>query len=146
MTPAGVFPLIEQLVEQCAGRGVTDWIIAPGSRSAPLTIALARHPALRCRVIYDERSAAYVAMGMAQQLGRPVGLVCTSGTAAVNFAPAVTEAFYQQIPLLVCTADRPPEWIDQQDNQAIHQPELYAPHVRGSFQFPQADDHPDSSW
>ena len=79
---------------------------------------------MRCRLVFDERSAAYVALGLAQQLRAPVGLVCTSGTAAVNFGPAVVEAFYQGVPLLVLTADRPPEWIDQQDNQAIHQDNL----------------------
>ena len=85
-----------------------DYVIAPGSRSAPLTIALARSPGLQLRVVYDERSAGYVALGLAQQLGRPVGLVCTSGTAAVNFGPAVVEAYYQGIPLLsLLPTDRP---------------------------------------
>src|SRR3954471_19118985 len=98
-------PLVDQLVQICADRGVHDWILAPGSRSAPLTVALTRHPHMRCRLIFDERSAAYVALGLAQQLRTPVGLVCTSGTAAVNFAPAVVEAFYQGVSLLVLTAD-----------------------------------------
>ncbi len=139
-------PLVDQLVEICAGRGVHDWILAPGSRSAPLTVALTRHPTMRCRLIFDERAAAYVALGLAQQLRTPVGLVCTSGTAAVNFAPAVVEAFYQGVPLLVLTADRPPEWIDQQDNQAIHQVDLYSPHVRGGFTLPLDDGKPDTRW
>ncbi|MFN8465157.1 MAG: 2-succinyl-5-enolpyruvyl-6-hydroxy-3-cyclohexene-1-carboxylic-acid synthase [Caldilineaceae bacterium] len=139
-------PLVDQLVEICAARGVHDWILAPGSRSAPLTVALTRHAAMRCRLIFDERAAAYVALGLAQQLRTPVGLVCTSGTAAVNFAPAVVEAFYQGVPLLVLTADRPPEWIDQQDNQAIHQNDLYAPHVRGGFSLPVDDGRPDTRW
>ena len=139
-------PLVDQLVAICAARGVHDWILAPGSRSAPLTVALTRHPALRCRLIFDERSAAYVALGLAQQLRKPVGLVCTSGTAAVNFAPAVVEAFYQGVPLLVLTADRPPEWIDQQDNQAIHQNDLYAPHIRASYTLPLDDGKPDTRW
>jgi 2-succinyl-5-enolpyruvyl-6-hydroxy-3-cyclohexene-1-carboxylate synthase len=139
-------PLVDQLVATCAARGVQNWIIAPGSRSAPLTVALTRHPEMTCRLVYDERAAAYIALGLAQQLRTPVGLVCTSGTAAVNFAPAVVEAFYQGVPLLVLTADRPPEWIDQQDNQAIRQNDLYAPHVRGSFTFPLDDGHPDTRW
>lgn len=142
----GVHPLIGNLVDICASKGVCDFIVAPGSRSAPLTIALARHPQIHIRLIYDERSAGYVALGLAQQLGRAVGLVCTSGTAAVNFAPAIVEAFYQGVPLLVLTADRPPEWIDQQDNQAIHQTDLYAPHVRGSFTLPLDDGQPDTAW
>jgi 2-succinyl-5-enolpyruvyl-6-hydroxy-3-cyclohexene-1-carboxylate synthase len=143
---SSLHPLVDQLVEICAARGVHDWILAPGSRSAPLTVALTRHAAMRCRLIFDERAAAYVALGLAQQLRTPVGLVCTSGTAAVNFAPAVVEAFYQGVPLLVLTADRPPEWIDQQDNQAIHQVDLYAPHVRAGFSLPVDDGKPDTRW
>lgn len=141
----GVFPLVELAIQVCVARGVREFVVSPGSRSAPLTIALAHHPDIRVRVVYDERAAGYVALGMAQQLRRPVGLVCTSGTAAMNFGPAVVEAFYQQIPLLVFTADRPPEWIDQQDNQAIHQTGLYAAHVRYQATLPQAD-HADAQW
>lgn len=142
----GVHPFVEQTVAICAAKGVRDFVIAPGSRSAPLTIALGAHADITCRIVYDERAAGYLALGMAQQTGRAVGLVCTSGTAAVNFAPAVVEAFYQGVPLLVLTADRPPEWIDQQDNQAIHQNGLYAPHVRASYTLPLEDGHPDSGW
>lgn len=141
----GVFPQIELAVQVCVARGMRTFVVAPGSRSAPLTIALARHPAIDVHVVYDERSAAYMALGMAQQTRRPVGLVCTSGTAAVNFAPALVEAYYQQVPLLVLTADRPPEWIDQQDNQAIHQASLYAPHVRYQGTLPPLD-HADAAW
>jgi len=142
----GIFPLVELAIQVCADRGVREFVVAPGSRSAPITTALARHPAFTLRVVYDERAAGYIALGMAQQLRRPVGLVCTSGTAAVNFGPAVVEAFYQQIPLLVLTADRPPEWIDQQDNQAIHQHGLYAPHVRYQAGLPTDDGHADTRW
>ena len=142
-TRSGVMKRIAQL---CADKGVRAFVVAPGSRSAPLTIALAQNPELTCYVVYDERSAGYVALGLAQQLGGPVGLVCTSGTAALNFAPAVAEAFYQHVPLLVFTADRPPEWIDQQDNQAIHQRGLYEPHCRGSYELPVDTTHPDAVW
>ncbi|MBW7884797.1 MAG: 2-succinyl-5-enolpyruvyl-6-hydroxy-3-cyclohexene-1-carboxylic-acid synthase [Caldilineaceae bacterium] len=142
----GIHPLIELAIHICAESGVRDFVVAPGSRSAPLVVALARHPLMATRVIYDERAAGYVALGLAQQLRQPVGLVCTSGTAAVNFAPAVVEAYYQEIPLLIFTADRPPEWIEQQDNQAIQQTSLYAPHVRGSFVLPMDDGHPDTRW
>lgn len=138
--------IMRQIAQLCADAGVDNFIISPGSRSAPLTLALARQPGLRCRVVYDERSAGYIALGLAQQCGRPVGLVCTSGTAALNLAPAVAEAFYQQVPLLVFTADRPPEWIDQQDNQSIHQLRLYEPHCRGSFELPADVGHPDARW
>lgn len=142
----GIFPLIELAIQVCADRGVRDFVVAPGSRSAPITAALTRRQDFTLRVVYDERAAGYIALGMAQQLRRPVGLVCTSGTAAVNFGPAVVEAFYQQIPLLVLTADRPPEWIDQQDNQAIHQQGLYEPHVRYQATLPMDDGHADTRW
>ncbi len=146
MTGDSSHPLIEQCLHICAELGVTEFVVAPGSRSAPITVALSRHPAMQSRVVYDERSAGYIALGMAQQLGKAVGLVCTSGTAALNFAPAVVEAFYQRVPLLVLTADRPPEWIDQQDNQAIHQNALYAPHVAASYTLPLDDGRDDTAW
>ncbi len=142
----GVFPLVELAIQVCVAKGMREFVVAPGSRSAPITVALAHHPDLSVRVVYDERSAGYMALGMAQQLRRPVGLVCTSGTAAVNFGPAVVEAFYQQIPLLVLTADRPPEWIDQQDNQAIHQVGMYAPHIRCNAVLPIDDGHESTRW
>ncbi|WP_317172285.1 thiamine pyrophosphate-binding protein [Hymenobacter sp. BRD67] len=98
------------IAEICARHGITDVILSPGSRSAPLTLAFARHPAYRSklRVIPDERAAAFIGLGIAQATRRTVVLVCTSGTAGLNYAPAVAEAFFQQIPLLVLTADRPP--------------------------------------
>ncbi|CAN5744095.1 2-succinyl-5-enolpyruvyl-6-hydroxy-3-cyclohexene-1-carboxylic-acid synthase [soil metagenome] len=145
-TPSSAGAIAQLCAEICAGKGMRHFVISPGSRSAPLTIALSRHPQIACRIVYDERSAAYVALGMAQQLGQPVGLLCTSGTAALNYGPAITEAFYQQIPLLVFTADRPPEWLDQQDNQAIHQTGLYEPHCRGSYELPVELSHPDARW
>jgi 2-succinyl-5-enolpyruvyl-6-hydroxy-3-cyclohexene-1-carboxylate synthase len=83
---------------------------------------------------------------MAQQLEQPVALVCTSGSAAYNYAPAIAEAFFQQIPLIVITADRPPEWIDQWDGQTIRQTEIYGKHVKGFFQFPDEFGHPDKVW
>ena len=140
------FERLASLVDICAQKGIQNIIISPGSRSAPLTVAFARHPVLQSRAVMDERAAGFIALGLAQQTRRPVALVCTSGTAALNYGPAVTEAFYQQIPLLVFTADRPPEWIDQQDGQTIHQSNLYGPHSRGSFSLPIEDDHPDAQW
>ena len=112
---------INDIASICAGHGVKTAIISPGSRSAPLTLAFVRHPDIETKVISDERSAAFIAMGMAQVQQKPVVLICTSGSAAFNYAPAVAEAFFQQIPLLVLTADRPPEWIDQYDGQTIRQ-------------------------
>lgn len=98
--------------------GITEVIICPGSRSAPLTLAFSRHSSFKCLSIVDERSAGYFALGLAQANQRPVAIVCTSGTAVLNLAPAITEAYYLHVPLLVLTADRPEAWIGQQDGQA----------------------------
>ena len=137
---------INDIAAICAAQGVKTAIISPGSRSAPLTLAFVRHPDIETRVIPDERAAAFIGMGMAQQQKRPVVLVCTSGSAAYNYAPAVAEAFFQQIPLLVLTADRPPEWIDQYDGQTIRQKGIYGQHVKASFDFPDNPNHPDIAW
>jgi 2-succinyl-5-enolpyruvyl-6-hydroxy-3-cyclohexene-1-carboxylate synthase len=136
------------IAEICAQHGITDVILSPGSRSAPLTLAFARHPAYRgkLRVVPDERAAAFIGLGIAQATRRPVVLVCTSGTAGLNYAPAVAEAYFQQIPLLVLTADRPPEWIDQLDGQTIRQRDLYGAHAKGTFDFPADTSHADAKW
>jgi 2-succinyl-5-enolpyruvyl-6-hydroxy-3-cyclohexene-1-carboxylate synthase len=136
------------IAEICAQHGITDVILSPGSRSAPLTLAFARHPAYRgrLRVVPDERAAAFIGLGLAQATRRPVVLVCTSGTAGLNYAPAVAEAFFQQIPLLILTADRPPEWIDQLDGQTIRQRNLYGAHAKGTFDFPADTTHTDAKW
>jgi 2-succinyl-5-enolpyruvyl-6-hydroxy-3-cyclohexene-1-carboxylate synthase len=136
------------IAEICAQHGITDVVLSPGSRSAPLTLAFARHPAYRgkLRVVPDERAAAFIGLGIAQATRRPVVLVCTSGTAGLNYAPAVAEAFFQQIPLLILTADRPPEWIDQLDGQTIRQRNLYGAHAKGTFDFPAATAHADAKW
>ena len=136
------------IAEICARHGITDVILSPGSRSAPLTLAFARHPAYRgrLRVVPDERAAAFIGLGLAQATRRPVVLVCTSGTAGLNYAPAVAEAFFQQIPLLILTADRPPEWIDQLDGQTIRQRDLYGAHAKAAFNFPADTSHPDAKW
>ncbi len=126
--------------------GVSTWVISPGSRSAPLTAALAARTDVTRYVVLDERSAGYIALGLAQQLRAPVGLVCTSGTATLNYGPAIAEALHQAIALLVLTADRPAEWIDQQDNQALRQNALYGQNVRASFALPLDDGHPDTRW
>ena len=141
-----ILPHITELVSICAKKGIQNAILSPGSRCAPLTLAFARHPQAHTRTISDERSAAFIALGMAQQLEEPVALICTSGSAALNYFPAVAEAFFQQIPLLILTADRPPEWIDQHDGQTIYQPEVYGKHVKGSFQLPDVATNHDQLW
>lgn len=138
-------PIID-LAALCAKKGIKHAVLSPGSRCAPITLAFSRHPEIHSRIISDERAAAFVALGMAQQLEKPVVLVCTSGSAAYNYAPAIAEAYFQQIPLIVLTADRPPEWIDQWDGQTIRQNEIYGKHVKGFFQFPDEFGHPDKVW
>lgn len=138
-------PIID-LVALCHQKGITNVILSPGSRCAPLTLAFARHPEITSRTISDERSAAFIALGMAQQLGKPVALVCTSGSAAMNYFPAIAEAFFQQIPLFVITADRPPEWIDQYDGQTVFQTQLYVEHVKKSYRFPDSFESKDQIW
>ena len=137
---------VYNIAEICARHGITDVVLSPGSRSAPLTLAFARHPDLTVRVVPDERAAAFIALGIAQAQRRAVALVCTSGTAGLNYAPAVAEAFFQHIPLVIFTADRPPEWIDQLDGQTIRQRNLYGAHAKGAFEFPVDTAHPDAKW
>ncbi|HEY3430642.1 MAG TPA: 2-succinyl-5-enolpyruvyl-6-hydroxy-3-cyclohexene-1-carboxylic-acid synthase [Cyclobacteriaceae bacterium] len=137
---------IYDIAELCARKNLTNAVLCPGSRCAPFTVAFSRHSKITTRTFSDERSAGFVALGMAQQSGTPSILVCTSGTAAYNFAPAVAEAFFSQTPLIVFTADRPAEWIAQHDGQTIYQQEIFGQHVKKSFQLPQEYDHPDSLW
>jgi 2-succinyl-5-enolpyruvyl-6-hydroxy-3-cyclohexene-1-carboxylate synthase len=137
---------IYDIAQLCSLKGLSQAIVCPGSRCAPLTLAFVNHPGFKTRTISDERSAAFIATGIAQQTSTPVVLVCTSGSAAYNFAPAVAEAYYQRIPLIILTADRPTEWIDQWDGQTIQQEGLYGKHVKKSFQLPEAERHVDVSW
>jgi len=137
---------IYDIAELCAKKGLVNAVLCPGSRCAPLALAFTRHPKITTRTFSDERSAGFVALGMAQQSGSPTVMVCTSGTAAYNFAPSVAEAYFSQTPLIVFTADRPAEWIAQHDGQTIHQAEIFGKHVKKSFQLPQEYDHPDSLW
>lgn len=137
---------INNIAEICARKGVQNVIISPGSRSAALTLAFARHRGIKTKVIPDERVAGFVGLGMAQYRGDTVALVCTSGSAAYNLAPSVVEAYFQEIPLIIFTADRPKEWIHQQDGQTIYQNELYGKHVKKSFELPADHTHPDAKW
>ena len=96
-------------------------MICPGSRNTPFVISFNRHSALKCYSIRDERSAGFFALGLAKETQLPIAIYCTSGSATVNFAPAITEAYYQRIPLVVLTTDRPEIWVDQGDGQTIRQ-------------------------
>ena len=134
------------LPEICHQLGVQHAVLSPGSRSAPISLVFARHPHITTEVIDDERTAGFVGFGRALASGNPVVLVCTSGSAGYNYAPAVAEAFFQQVPLLVITADRPPEWIDQWDGQTIRQNDLFGQHVKASYTLPVDTTHPDAAW
>ena len=138
-------PIVD-IAEICARKKVRNAILSPGSRCAPLTLSFSRHPAIEVKTVSDERSAAFIALGIAQMSEQPVALVCTSGSAVLNYGPAVAEAFYQQVPLLIFTADRPPEWIDQLDGQTIRQPNVYEKHVKESYDLPVDYSHPDAIW
>ncbi len=117
-------------------KGLEHIVISPGSRNAPIVLSFAQNPEIRAISIVDERSAAYFALGMAQQLKKAVAITCTSGGAVLNYAPAIAEAYYQRVPLLVITADRPKELIDQGDGQTIRQNNVYANYVKASFEIP----------
>ncbi len=127
---------IKNIPEICFQQGVRKVIIAPGSRNAPLILAFTAHQGLECLSITDERSAAYFAVGISQHRNEPVALVCTSGTAVLNFAPAIAEAYYQNLPLIVITADRSAETIDQADGQTIRQTNIYANYIKTSVELP----------
>ena len=116
---AELAPVLERM-------GARQVVIAPGSRNAPLIQLFTSLSGFTCHSIVDERSAGYVALGMARQTGEPVIIVCTSGTAVLNLSPAVAEAFHQNLPLVVLTADRPRERIPQFNNQVID-------HILGKF-------------
>ena len=121
-------PLAQSIIEICQQKGVQHIVISPGSRNAPLTIGFTNNPFFKCYSIADERCAAFFALGIAQQLQEPVVVVCTSGSALLNYYPALAEAFYSQIPLVVISADRPQNKIDIGDGQTIRQKNVFANH------------------
>jgi 2-succinyl-5-enolpyruvyl-6-hydroxy-3-cyclohexene-1-carboxylate synthase len=122
-------PLAQSLIEIFKAKGIHHIVISPGSRNAPLTIGFSnQQDTFKCYSIADERCAAFFALGMAQQLNQPVAVVCTSGSALLNYYPAVAEAFYSQIPLIVVSADRPQNKIDIGDGQTIRQENVFANH------------------
>ncbi len=121
--------LSQTIVELCRTKGIDHIVISPGSRNAPLIVGFTSHDFFTCYSIVDERCAAFFALGMAQQLQKPVALVCTSGSAALNYYPAIAEAFYSDIPLVVLTADRPSHLIDVGDGQTIRQEHVFANHI-----------------
>ncbi len=124
------------IVEELLRNGVDYFCISPGSRSAPLTVAAARHPRAKTMVCIDERGAAFHVLGYARATGKPAALICTSGSAAANYYPAVIEAATDRIPLIILSADRPPELRQTGANQAILQPNLYGEYAKWRFDLP----------
>ena len=121
-------PLAQSIIQICLAKGINNIVISPGSRNAPLTIGFVNNPDFNCYSIADERCAAFFALGMAQQIQKPVAVVCTSGSALLNYYPAFAEAFYSQIPLIVISADRPQSKIDIGDGQTIRQENVFINH------------------
>lgn len=134
------------LTELLVQKGDSRYRPLPGLQKCPPTGLRGQEKKLRHFVIPDERSAAFFALGIAQQSQRTVALICTSGTALLNYAPAIAEAYYQGIPLLVISADRPPEWIDQDDSQTIRQNNILTPFVKYSCQLPVNIVTPEDRW
>lgn len=120
------------VVQHCQAAGIESVVISPGSRNAPLVMDFTAYQGFKCYSIVDERSAGFFALGIAQQTRRPVALVCTSGSALVNYFPAITEAYYSQLPLVVISADRPEKLIDRGEGQTINQKNIFGSHVLGS--------------
>lgn len=114
-------PSAQIVVKVLESYGVRDVVISPGTRDTPLILACDASEILRCHSVVDERTAAFVGLGIASCSRRPVALVCTSGSAMLNYAPALAEAYYRHIPLIAISADRPQQWIDQSDSQTIRQ-------------------------
>ena len=125
--------LAQLLIASCVAHSVAHVVISPGSRNAPLTIGFSNHPEIKTYSIVDERSAAFFALGIAQQLQKPVAIVCTSGSALLNYYPAIAEAFYSNIPLIVISADRPAHLIDIGDGQTIRQENVFENHILESI-------------
>ena len=125
-------PLAQTVVKFCEIKRINHIVISPGSRNAPINLGFTNNDNFITYSIVDERSAAFFALGLAQQLKHPVAVVCTSGSALLNYYPAVSEAFYSDIPLVVISADRLPHRIDVGDGQTIRQPEVFEPHLEAA--------------
>lgn len=138
----------EILTDLLIAHGVTDVFVSPGSRNAPLVESLMSRKEINARVVSpDERTTAFVALGYAAVAQRPVAIVCTSGTAVLDYAPAVAEAFYRRIPLIVISADRPLAWIDQDDSQTLRQNGVIDRIVKRSYDIgPVSFDRRESEW
>lgn len=134
------------LVKILCRHNVKEAVVSPGSRNAPILVALAACRKIKKTVVIDERSAAFIALGKAALSEAPVALVCTSGTAVLNYSPAVAEAYYRMLPLIVISADRPMEWIDQDDSQTLRQYEALSHYVKRSYNIPAFNSEENMLW
>lgn len=137
---------VRVLFDTMAQHGLRYVVCSPGSRNTPLLLAADCRKDLWKYIVVDERTAGYVALGMAKTGSRPVALVCTSGTAMLNYAPALAEAYYEGLPLIVVSADRPMEWIDQDDSQTIRQYNVYHNFIKASYDIPSGRTDSDFYW
>lgn len=136
---------ILQLAALLKAHGIRKIVLCPGSRNIPIVQTLANIPDFTCYPMTDERSAGFFALGLALHGGTPAAVCCTSGTALLNLHPAVAEAFYQQVPLVVISADRPAAWIGQMDGQTLPQPGVFGSLVKKSVDLPEVDSE-ESEW
>ncbi len=127
---------ISLLVDIFVKKGLREIVLSPGSRNAPIIISFTQHPNIEAVSVVDERSAAFFALGMAQQKQRAVAIACTSGSAVLNYSSAIAEAYYQKIPLLILTADRPQHLIDMGDGQTIRQENVFANFIKKTYSLP----------
>lgn len=132
-----------QLVALLEAHQITKIVLCPGSRNVPIVHTLSTHPGFTCYSVVDERSAGFFAIGLALNDGRPAAVCCTSGTALLNLHPAVAEAFYQQVPLVIISADRPAAWIGQMDGQTLPQPNVFQSLVKKSVNLPEIHNEED---
>ncbi|MSZ07651.1 MAG: 2-succinyl-5-enolpyruvyl-6-hydroxy-3-cyclohexene-1-carboxylate synthase, partial [Actinobacteria bacterium] len=145
-TPSATATFCATLVDEWIRIGVRHAVLSPGSRSTPMALALSARTEISLHVFHDERSASFAALGIGQHDGVPAVLLCTSGTAAVQFHAAVVEADHAHVPMLVCTADRPPELQGVGAPQTINQTNLYGSSTRLFIDAGVADDRHSSKW
>ncbi|MBM77888.1 MAG: 2-succinyl-5-enolpyruvyl-6-hydroxy-3-cyclohexene-1-carboxylic-acid synthase [Crocinitomicaceae bacterium] len=136
---------VQVLINLLKDHGIKHIVFSPGSRNAPLVLGFNSDGFFQTHVLVDERSAAFVALGIAQQEEDPVVICSTSGSAVLNYSPALAEAFYQKIPIIAITADRPPEWVNHGEGQSMNQKNVFQNFVASSFNLPMLD-HPDALW
>jgi 2-succinyl-5-enolpyruvyl-6-hydroxy-3-cyclohexene-1-carboxylate synthase len=134
---------VQSIVEVFAKKGIQHVVFSPGSRNAPLVISFTNDNRFECISIVDERSAGFYALGLSISLNEPVAICCTSGSASLNYSSALSEAYYQGISLIAITTDRPPEWINHGEGQAINQVEVYKNFTHSGFNLPIGEENED---